>query len=117
MTANAAAVFTAALAQAVPLTVITSQNLSSLGGLNLSPEAEAHISAAVMQGEAVIVPVRPVSLDGVATTAWYEINLATGEAIGVTEDGGHFLVRTKSSTSWLQLIKSIHKLSLLLSIL
>ena len=28
-------------------------------------------------------------LNGVATTAWYDVNPATGELIGVTQDGGH----------------------------
>ena len=35
------------------------------------------------------MPSNAVNLEGEITTGWYEINPATGETIGVTEDGGH----------------------------
>jgi uncharacterized repeat protein (TIGR01451 family) len=88
---SAADVFAAARAQGVRLTVLRQNNLGELDGLDLSPEAKARITVAVGQGYAMIVPADPVSVQGVPAIAWYEVHPDTGEAIGVTEDGGHEL--------------------------
>jgi uncharacterized repeat protein (TIGR01451 family) len=94
---SAVSVFQAALAQRIGLAAITKNNLATLDTLGVSADALARITQAILEGEAVIVPVQPVSLNGVSTTAWYEIDPVTGEAIGVTQDGGHASVETALS--------------------
>ena len=51
--------------------------------------ANGALWTALSLGNSVVVPTQPVSLNGTATIAWYEINPQTGEVVGVTEDGGH----------------------------
>ena len=68
---------------------ITSSNLSALAALNIPADAKARISTEIAQGFGVIVPESTVDLNGTPTISWAEINLATGEYIGVNEDGGH----------------------------
>jgi uncharacterized repeat protein (TIGR01451 family) len=86
---SAVDVFRAALAQGIGLVLVTTANLSILGSMDISPDAKALITTAVDAGDAVIVPAQSVSLDGSSTTAWYQVNPATGETIGVTQDGEH----------------------------
>ena len=86
---NAAEVFAAAAAQSIPVIAISGANASILDGMSISAEAKARVSSAIEQGEIVLIPSRAVDLGGVTAISWYEINPATGEAIGVTEDGGH----------------------------
>ncbi|MBV9124023.1 MAG: hypothetical protein JO112_11750, partial [Planctomycetes bacterium] len=82
-------VFNAAVAQGIGLAMITPDNLGVLDGLNLTPDAKARITADVQQGFGVIVPDQMVLLNGAPTIAWAEINLTTGEYIGVDANGGH----------------------------
>ncbi len=82
-------VFTAAAAQGIGFTYITSANLSSLDGLNIPTDSKARITTEALNGFVAIVPNQSVMLNGVPTIAWAEINLATGEYIGVDENGGN----------------------------
>jgi len=82
-------VFNAATAQGIGLIDITSANLNVLDGLNIPEDARARITTDVLNGFGVIVPNQSVILNGVPTIAWAEINLATGQYIGVDADGGH----------------------------
>ena len=90
---SASDVFRAVAALGIGLTVITRDDLSALALIDASAEAKARITAAVTQGSrdmAVIVPDKQIPLGGGrSTTAWYEIDRASGETVGVTEDGGH----------------------------
>jgi uncharacterized membrane protein len=87
--ANTLDVMAAAAAQGISLRLITSANLDALASLPISDDARARITTAIEQGNAVIVPEQMVLLNGALTTAWAQINLATGEYIGVTDDGGN----------------------------
>ena len=83
-------VFNAAAAKGIGFTDITSgENLNVLDGLDIPADAKAQDTTDVLNGFSVIVPNQSVVLNGVTTIAWAEINLATGEYIGVDADGGH----------------------------
>jgi uncharacterized membrane protein len=82
-------VFTAAAAQGIGFTDLTSTNLVALDALNIPPDAKARITTDVGNGFGVIVPNQSVMLNGAPTIAWAEMNLATGEYIGVDANGGH----------------------------
>jgi uncharacterized membrane protein len=86
---SAAAIYNAAMAQGIPIALVTSQNLSVLDTLSISDNAKALITTAVGQGLMVFVPSQSITVNGQATVAWYEVNPSTGETVGVTEDGGH----------------------------
>ena len=80
-------VFQAAQVQGIGLINITSSNLAALSALNIPADAKALISTEIAAGFGVIVPESTVELNGAPTISWAEINLATGEYIGVNEDG------------------------------
>ena len=86
---SAATIFEAALAQGISLVVVASGLLPSLDGLNLPADAKALISSAVNAGKVVIVPSAMVSVGGQQTIAWYEIDPATGNTVGVLQSGQH----------------------------
>jgi uncharacterized membrane protein len=86
---NTVDIFAAAAAQGIGTTLVTSSTLSLLDSLSISAEAKARITADISQGMEVLVPNQMVTLNGTATIGWAEINQATGEFIGVTQDGGH----------------------------
>jgi uncharacterized membrane protein len=82
-------VFEAAAAQGTGFTAITGGTIGALQGLAIPAEAKARITADVQNGFGVLVPNHTVTINGVATTAWLEVDQQTGESIGVTQDGGH----------------------------
>jgi uncharacterized membrane protein len=77
----------AAIADSIPLTFLSRDSSWSLDNLNISAQSKARITEAIDRGYMVIVPTRDVTVQGVTTTAWYEINPETGETIGVLQDG------------------------------
>ncbi len=91
-TISADRVFQAAAAQGIELVRIGASNLMALDTLPLSPEAKARITAAIGDGLDVIVPSREVAIDGASAIAWYQLNPATGELVGVTESGDHGVI-------------------------
>jgi uncharacterized membrane protein len=76
-----------ALAQGVPFVTITSGNLPALSTLDVSAEAKARITAAVLQGAIVATPVHSVMVGTTQAISWLELNPSTGEISGVLEDG------------------------------
>jgi transglutaminase-like putative cysteine protease len=80
-------VFQAAKAQGIALVIIG--NEGDLQRLDASAETKARMSLALQNNQFIVAPSRPVTIDGIQTTAWYQIDGQTGESIGVTEDGGH----------------------------
>ncbi len=86
---GAASIVQAAMDEGIPLTAISSRNLSNLDSLDISAEAKGRITSAIMAGKSVVVPTRSVDLSGMKAIAWYEVNPTTGETIGVGEDGEH----------------------------
>src|SRR6185312_5194983 len=75
--------------QGIPFVVITASNLSLLQSLGLHPDALARIATAARAGLEVVVPTQPVTVNGTATSAWYDINPTTGETITESQDGRH----------------------------
>jgi hypothetical protein len=64
----------------------------------ISEKAKARILMAVKQGYRVLVPKRMVDgADGAPSIAWWQIDLVTGETIGVGEDGTHQFIITLPS--------------------
>jgi len=90
--ASTSNIFAAAAEQHIPLLFLGLDNLSELDGLNVSAEAKARLTQTVNDGFAVLMPAQPVDFGGRLTTAWYQIDLVTGESIGVTENGLHFAI-------------------------
>ncbi len=89
--ASAAAVFKAAEEQGVPILSLHGEAAISgrLEGMPLSDEARARIGSALRTGKLVNLPAAPVTVAGRPAIAWYEVDAATGEMVGVAEDGGH----------------------------
>ena len=77
------------LPQSASIELISQDNLSQLGGLNISDEAKARISQATTKGKIVLTPDQAVLVNGTETIGWLEIDQTTGHTIAVMEDGGH----------------------------
>jgi hypothetical protein len=52
-------------------------------------EAQRRLAADLAQGYWVVVPKQPVNLAGAHRTAWWRIDPATGQTVGVTQEGLH----------------------------
>jgi hypothetical protein len=91
---SAARVLQAAHAQGVPLVYVDEGRLHVLARLDISTQAKAFIVDAVQRGYGVLTPERMVDWNGAQTVAWWQLDLETGEMVGVGEDGTHqFLVQ------------------------
>jgi transglutaminase-like putative cysteine protease len=87
---SALAIMTQALEQTgSELRVLAAENLSALSSLEIPVEAKARISQAVTTGRLVLVPTRPVELNGQERVAWLEVNLDSGASIAVLDNGAH----------------------------
>ena len=71
------------------LLFITKNNARELDALDLSPQARRHLDRYVGAGYQVVIPNRKVEVDGVDVVAYFAHDLASGDIIGVTEDGLH----------------------------
>lgn len=96
---NTPVVFKAAIAQGIPLVTLTAANLGQLDGLDISDLAKARITFAIQNGSSVIVPAQSPIINGNSVISWYEI-LPSGEAIGVSEDGGHNATFLEALAGW-----------------
>jgi hypothetical protein len=91
---SGAGVLQAAVAQNISLMVVDMDHLEALSKAPISQQAKARIVDAVTQGYGVLVPERMVTWNGQSTIAWWQVNLQTGEATDVSEDGTHqFIVQ------------------------
>ncbi|MGO9923686.1 MAG: choice-of-anchor Q domain-containing protein, partial [Isosphaeraceae bacterium] len=86
---SAAAIIQEAMQQGIPLAVITASNISVLQGFDLPADALARITTNVESGLTVIVPTEALTVNGIQTTAWFNVNPTTGETIAESEDGGN----------------------------
>jgi uncharacterized membrane protein len=86
---STATVMDATANQNIPLVFLTQDTESDLDSLRIPSEAKARIMQTLAAGKAVLVPSQGVTLAGVTTTAWYEIDLSSGDTIGVLQDGTH----------------------------
>lgn len=87
---SAAGILQSATAQNIPLVYVDGDNLQPLKNATISDEARGRIWRATQQGYGILVPSQMVSFNGEETIAWWQIDLETGETIGVGEDGTHF---------------------------
>ena len=84
----------AAAAEHIPLMYVDMANLEPLAKAPISQQAKARIVDAVTQGNSVLVPERMVMWNGQSTIAWWQVDLKTGEATDVSENGTHqFIVQ------------------------
>jgi hypothetical protein len=92
------------------------ENLQTLQNANISDEALGRIWQAVDQGYGVLVPRQMVDWNGEEAIAWWQLDLETGEMVGVGEDGTHqFLV---GAAFWLPIFAlTITLLTILIDIL
>ena len=81
--------FSKAVAQGAGMVTITTANLAQLSSLNLSPDAMARITDAVLDGQTVVVPDGIGATPGDAEIAWLQFDPSSGNAIFVRADGQH----------------------------
>jgi hypothetical protein len=86
---NTYEVFQAVFQQGGEAVLVTDGNLDVLTSLDISDEAKARILTAIQGGSAIIVPTSTVSIGGVETVGWWQVDPITGETVGVMEDGSH----------------------------
>ncbi len=98
---SAQTIFSAAQAQGTGFTVLTPANNGQLDALNISADAKVLIGDALARGELVVVPSGSVTVNGQQRVGWYESD-ASGETIGVLDDGGHqgIIEQVSSFLSW-----------------
>jgi hypothetical protein len=68
---------------------IDKTNAQDLAALDLSPQARRHLDRYLGAGHHIVIPNRKLEVDGIDVCAYYAHDYATGEIIGVTEDGLH----------------------------
>ncbi|MBI1299963.1 DUF11 domain-containing protein, partial [bacterium] len=83
------AVMQAALAQDIDFVFVNDTNLDLLATIGLSEEAKARITAAALAGKIISLPTAAPIINGEPAIGWWEIDPATGETIGVMENGLH----------------------------
>ena len=86
---SAAGVLQAANAQGIPLIYVDAEYLEPLAQAQISQQAKARIVDAAMQGYGVLVPEQMVMWNARPAIAWWQLDLNTGEVVGVGEDGTH----------------------------
>jgi uncharacterized membrane protein len=82
-------VMQAAQEAGIQIKTISSLNLSDLASLDISEQAKARIRAALSDKVLVLVPETMVTIGGVSTVGWWQINLESGETTSVMENGLH----------------------------
>ncbi|HLE57837.1 MAG TPA: transglutaminase family protein, partial [Rhodothermia bacterium] len=90
-TANTAQLVSAAQKQGVPLVVISTSTRSRLG--EIAPGVPATcvqmMDAALAKGREIIIPSRAIALGGEQRWGWWEVDPASGQVIGVMQNGEH----------------------------
>lgn len=82
-------VFALAAQQRIPITVLVPGKVPLLDSFDFSPNAKALITAALAQGNVVIVPSRSVTINGQSRIGWYQVDKPTGQTISVMDNGSH----------------------------
>jgi hypothetical protein len=82
-------VFAAARKQGVPVVLLRpgAAGLKKLSETLVPESVKAELSATLATGDDVVVPVRPVPLDGGQQVAWWRFEPASGQLIGVMPGG------------------------------
>jgi hypothetical protein len=85
---NAYTLFASPPPQGASLVVLRSQ-ADGLQRLPFPPDVRARIAAELRAGYAVVLYDKPWKVEGTDRTGWWRIHPASGEAIGVVDDGTH----------------------------
>jgi transglutaminase-like putative cysteine protease len=82
---NTTRVFSAAAAQRVPVVVLqpTYGGAKVLASLSAPDSIKAELSQDLAAGQTLIVPSRPVTVDGLPQIGWWRVDETSGEVIGV----------------------------------
>jgi hypothetical protein len=86
----------AAQTQKVPLVTIT--DAKQIDALKIAPAIRAVLAGEVADGRVLLLPNRPVELQGTHVVGWWSIDPATGYAIGKMELGGAQAMVEKGQT-------------------
>jgi hypothetical protein len=78
-------VFRLASEQGIGIRVVNPSQAESVAGLGLKASAAGFLAADLAQGYTVVVPERVPT--GAAQAAWWRVNAASGETLGMTGDG------------------------------
>lgn len=93
---NTSRLFERAHAENVPF-ILLPQEKDKLDA-SVPSEARARLDAELQRGFLVVVPARPLLIQGTARVAWWRINPQSGETVGVTDEGLHQSGTEKSGT-------------------
>ncbi len=90
-TANTAQIISVAEKQGVPLVVINTSTRSRLGEIvpGVPPTCVQMMDAALAKGREIIIPSRAIALGGEERWGWWEVDPASGQVIGVMQNGEH----------------------------
>lgn len=85
---GASQVLEAARRQGVPAVLLRREDdVKKLSGRSVSQSLRSELSDAVAAGDAVVVPVRPVLVDGRQQVAWWLFRPESGEVVGIMPGG------------------------------
>ena len=90
-TANTAQIISVAEKQGVPLVVINTSTRSRLGEIvpGVPPNCIQMMDAALAKGREIIIPSRAIALGGEQQWGWWEVDPASGQVVGVMQNGEH----------------------------
>jgi hypothetical protein len=82
----------------------------------LSEDVRARIEGTLMNGWAVVVPERPITVEGKPRLGWWSVNLESGETLAVMDTGFHQDTTEYTEEQWAQIrtncvntINTLHK--------
>ena len=84
---SALELFRLSIAQGIQPLILTSKNAIDIDRLSISAEAKSRVAKALDSGKAVLIPAHSVNVSGTDMVAWFEMDLVTGETLGVMENG------------------------------
>lgn len=93
---NTSELFERAHAENVPFILLP--NEKDRLDASVPAEARARLDAELQRGFLIVVPARPLQVQGAARLAWWRINPQSGETVGVTDEGLHQAGTEKSGT-------------------
>ncbi|QEF97962.1 Ubp3 associated protein Bre5 [Stieleria maiorica] len=97
---SADTIIQAAVAEGATLVVIGPGDETRLETLDISADVKARILRAITDDKLAVVPDRAIDIAGNAQVAWYEIDLETGDTIGVLADGSHGAISERVAALW-----------------